>query len=159
MVFCFTSKHSKRRHFVSNFSTRNEPTIFSISGPQGNFMYNINTQNIHAFAWVAIALMLKTFDIIYSYSDSWNIYNSFLFLLYWKIKIFLNDSNNCEAQIAWRTIVTQPCPCSYVTGHNAGWGGAAAGAIKIWYPQFFYPHPLWKSMNNPSPFLPWWCIN
>ena len=70
MVLWLTSKHSKRRHFVSNFSTRNEPTISSISGPRGNFMYDINTQNIHAFAWVVIASMFKTFDIIYSYSDS-----------------------------------------------------------------------------------------
>ena len=59
MVFCLTSKHSKRRHFVSNFSTRNEPTIFSISVPPGNFMYDINTQNIHAFAWVVIASTVK----------------------------------------------------------------------------------------------------
>ena len=36
-----------------------------------------------------------------------------------------------EAQIARRTIVTQQCLCSYVTGHKAGWGGGPAGAIKI----------------------------
>lgn len=61
MVFCLTSARSKQRHFVSNFGTRNESTLFrSAVNPETSSM-QIIMQNIHAFARVVRKCQIKKF--------------------------------------------------------------------------------------------------